>query len=157
MCIALTGCEGGGKVEGKHNATAAPGLAAAPSPMSSLAAADIPFYKCMEQHGLTLGYGDDGAPHVEDKENPVFGDAQKACAPLEPSRAAVRATPEELAAARLASACMREHGVSWYPDPDPVTGEVLYQEPGGTAEQWQALRRDHRDAIRACSPRPGGR
>lgn len=48
---------------------------------------------------------------------------------------------------------MRAKGVSWYPDPDPVTAEVQ-QKDGGTSEQWQELKRDHLDAYRACMPRP---
>ncbi|MCY0930429.1 hypothetical protein OTB20_30415 [Streptomyces sp. H27-H1] len=107
----------------------------------------------MQQHGMTISYGENGAPHVVEKESPRYAEAQKACLPLLPAPSPVRAGPQELAAARKASECMRERGISWYPDPNPVTGEVDQKE-GGTSEQWQALKRDHRDAYRACMPRP---
>lgn len=113
----------------------------------------MPFYTCMQEHGMTISYGDNGAPHFVEKESPQYPPAQKACLPLLPSPSPVQAGPQELASAREASACMRSKGVSWYPDPDPVTGEVQ-QKDGGTSEQWQELKRDHLDAYRACMPRP---
>lgn len=148
LCLALTGC-GGGEAPGKNSAAGKPGATASPS----IAAADMPFYTCMQQHGMTLSYGDDGAPHFVEKESPQYPDAQKACLPLLPSPSPLPASPQELAAARESSACMRERGISWYPDPDPVTGEV-HQQSGGTLEQWQELKRDHRDTFRACLRMP---
>lgn len=149
VCVALTGC---GDEEGRRvNGEATPGPTA--SPTSSLAAAEIPFYACMEQHGLALVRTEDGAPRVADKDDPRFGEANKACAPLLPSRPPVQAAPQELAAALKASECMRAQGVDWYPDPDPVTGEVN-QATAGTAEQWATLKKDHIDAFRKCMPRP---
>ncbi|MCJ0874071.1 hypothetical protein [Streptomyces sp. AP-93] len=113
----------------------------------------MPFYTCMQQHGMTISYGDNGAPHFVEKESPQFLPAQQACLSLLPPPSPVQAGPQELAAARKSSECMRGRGISWYPDPDPVTGEVQ-QKDGGTSEQWQALKRDHLDAYRACLPRP---
>ncbi|MFF1409781.1 hypothetical protein ACFVX6_08285 [Streptomyces sp. NPDC058289] len=107
----------------------------------------------MQQHGMNVSYGENGAPHFVEKESPQYPEAQKACLSLLPSPSPVQAGAQELAAARKASACMRERGISWYPDPDPVTGEVQ-QKDGGTSEQWQELKRDHLDAYRACMPRP---
>ncbi|MER5761982.1 hypothetical protein [Streptomyces sp. NPDC002082] len=148
MCLALTGC-GGGEVPGKNSGAGKPGATAAPS----LAAADVPFYTCMQQHGMTVSYGENGAPHIVEKESPQYPEAQKACLSLLPSPSPVQASPQELAAARKSSACMRERGISWYPDPNPVTGEVQQQD-GGTSEQWQSLKKDHLDAYRTCLPRP---
>ncbi|WP_327305162.1 hypothetical protein OG730_17830 [Streptomyces sp. NBC_01298] len=113
----------------------------------------MPFYTCMRQHGMTVSYGTDGAPHFVEKDSPRYPPAQQACLSLLPSPVPVQASPQDLASARKSSACMREKGISWYPDPDPVTGEVQ-QKDGGTSEQWQALKRDHRDAYRDCLPRP---
>lgn len=147
MYLALTAC-GAGEIQGANTATT-PG----PTAMSAFSEAEIPFYACMEQHGLALSRGEDGALHVADKENPAHAAAEAACAPLLPSRPPVQAGPRELAAARQSSACMREQGIAWYPDPDPVTGEVR-QADGGTPEQWLALKKEHRDALRLCMPRP---
>ncbi|MFD7262524.1 hypothetical protein [Streptomyces sp. NPDC059874] len=50
-----------------------------------------------------------------------------------------------------ASDCMRAEGVSWYPDPDPVTGE--FTDRGLTPEQRASLKRNHADALRKCMGR----
>lgn len=153
LCLALTGC-GGGEVPGKNSGAGKSGLTAGPTATPSLAAADLPFYTCMQQHGMTVSYGENGAPHFVEKDSPQYPDAQKACLSLlPPLPSPVRASPQELAAARAASECMRAQGISWYPDPDPVTGEV-HQGEGGTSEQWQSLKKDHLDAYRTCLPRP---
>ncbi|MFB6615931.1 hypothetical protein ACFCV9_17240 [Streptomyces sp. NPDC056367] len=43
---------------------------------------------------------------------------------------------------------MRAEGVTWYPDPDPVTGE--FTDIGMTPEQRASLKRDHADALQKC-------
>ncbi|WP_449483523.1 hypothetical protein [Streptomyces avidinii] len=128
---------------------AVPGATVDPSAV----AAEMPFYRCMEEHGLTLAYRDNGIPRVVEEDGPRFSVAQEACLPLRPSRPPVQVPPRDLTAARTASACMRTEGINWYPDPDPVTGEVD-QAAGGTPEQWSALKRDHMDAMVKCMPRP---
>lgn len=103
---------------------------------------------------MTVSYGENGAPHFVEKESPRYPEAQKACLSLlPPAPSPVQASPQELAAAREASACMRARGISWYPDPDPVTGEASQKE-GGTSDQWQSLKGEHREAYRTCLPRP---
>ncbi|MET9463426.1 hypothetical protein ABZY44_01145 [Streptomyces sp. NPDC006544] len=128
---------------------ASPGSRANPSAV----AAEMPFYRCMEEHGLTLAYRDSGIPRVVEEDGPRFAAAQETCLPLRPSRTPVQAAPRDLTAARMASECMRAQGIDWYPDPDPVTGEIN-QAAGGTPAQWSALKQDHMDAMLKCMPRP---
>ncbi|MGW7103536.1 hypothetical protein [Streptomyces sp. NPDC054838] len=87
-----------------------------------------------------------------DKTKPWNEEAHTACASLYPApRTLGPADPDQLAAAREQADCMRAEGISWYPDPDPVTAEID-QTKGGTPEQWSALKRDHADALRKCRP-----
>ncbi|WP_328300240.1 hypothetical protein OG389_22335 [Streptomyces sp. NBC_00435] len=61
--------------------------------------------------------------------------------------------PNALAAARAEAACLREQGVSWYPDPDPVTG--AFDDRAITPEQMLELKSKHVDAAEKCRPDRG--
>ncbi|MFD9411104.1 hypothetical protein ACFWBN_29330 [Streptomyces sp. NPDC059989] len=86
-----------------------------------------------------------------DKTQPIekVEAGQRACADkLPPQAAPQQAGPEVIAAGQKKTDCMRAEGVSWYPDPDPVTGE--FTDVGLTDEQRGSLKRDHADALRKC-------
>ncbi|MFF4005859.1 hypothetical protein [Streptomyces sp. NPDC001717] len=88
----------------------------------------------------------------EDKTKPWNEEAHKACEPqLPPNRKPAPVTAEQLAAAQREAECLRAEGVSWYPDPDPVTAEI--DQTKATPEQWSALKRDHGEALRKCRPK----
>lgn len=136
VCAALTGC--GGDEE--------PRAIGSPPPT----AAEIAYYDCLKKEGVAVVYTDYGSPR-EDKSKPWNEAAHQACASMiPPPPAPVRASPEELAAARKESACLRAEGVTWYPDPDPVTAEI--DDSGATAEQWATFKQQHIEALRACRP-----
>ncbi|MBT2406643.1 MULTISPECIES: hypothetical protein [unclassified Streptomyces] len=100
---------------------------------------------------MTIVRTDSGMPR-EDKSKPRNEVAHEACeSMLPPRRSPDPASPGQLAAARQQSECLRAEGVSWYPDPDPVTAEVDETE-GGTPEQWSSLKRDYVEALRKCRP-----
>ncbi|MEU9301663.1 hypothetical protein [Streptomyces sp. NPDC048269] len=104
----------------------------------------------MKKQGVDIVHTDYGAPR-EDKSKPWNEEAHKACESVLPSRPEPEpAGPEQLAAAQEQAACLRAEGLSWYPDPDPVTGET--DETKGTPEQWSSLKRDHADALKKCRP-----
>ncbi|MER6198189.1 hypothetical protein ABT234_12590 [Streptomyces sp. NPDC001586] len=135
ICISLTGC-GGGDNE--------PEASDSPPPTAE----EIAYYDCLKKQGVAIVHTDYGAPR-EDKSKPWNEEAHKACEPMLPPRAKPQpAAPEQIAAALKESACLRAEGVSWYPDPDPVTGEI--DQTKGTPEQWSALKRDHVDALKKC-------
>ncbi|MCY0945233.1 hypothetical protein [Streptomyces antarcticus] len=136
VCIALAGC--GGDKE--------PLASDSPPPT----AAEIAYYDCLKKEGVAVVYTDYGAPR-EDKSKPWNEAAHKACASLiPPPPPPVQAGPGELAAARKESACLRAEGITWYPDPNPVTGDV--DGSGATAEQWATLKQLHIEALRKCRP-----
>lgn len=134
LCVSLTGCGGAGEPEGRNS----------PPPT----AADIAYHDCLEKQGVAIVHTEYGAPRI-DKTKPWNAAAVQACEsmlPPPPSPEPVGA--ESLAAARKESACLRAEGVAWYPDPNPVTGEV--EQKDATQEQWADFKVKHVEALRKC-------
>lgn len=137
LCISLTGCGGGDKEPVESDS---------PPPTAE----EIAYHDCLKKQGVAIVYTDYGAPRV-DKSKPWNDEAHRVCAPmLPPPPKPQPAEPARVAAAQKESACLRAEGVSWYPDPDPVTGQI--DDRKGTPEQWSALKRDHLDALKKCRP-----
>ncbi|MFG2994047.1 hypothetical protein ACGFZK_32935 [Streptomyces sp. NPDC048257] len=135
ICISLTAC-GGGEKEPKASDSPPP------------TAEEIAYHDCLKKQGVAIVYTDYGAPRV-DKTKPWNEAAHKACESMLPPRPKPDpVAPEQLAAAQKEAACLRAEGVSWYPDPDPVTAEI--DQTKGTPEQWSALKRDHVEALKKC-------
>ncbi len=135
VCISLTACGGGDKE---------PKASDSPPPTVE----EIAYHDCLKKHGVAIVHTDYGAPRV-DKSKPWNEEAHKACESMLPPRPTPDpVAPEELAAAQKEAACLRAEGVSWYPDPDPVTAEI--DQAKGTPEQWSALKRDHVEALKKC-------
>ncbi|MFJ4779856.1 hypothetical protein [Streptomyces sp. NPDC088762] len=135
LCISLTGC-GGGDNEPRSSDSPPP------------TAEEIAYYDCLKKQGVEIVYTDYGAPR-ENKDKPWNEEAHKACASLQPPPPKPQqAGAERLAAARKESACLRAEGVSWYPDPDPITAEI--DQTKNTLEEWASLKRDHVEALRKC-------
>ncbi|MFG2984091.1 hypothetical protein ACGFYQ_23020 [Streptomyces sp. NPDC048258] len=143
VSLTLTACSGDGE----------PKASDSPPPT----AAEIAYYDCLKGQGIKIVHLDYGAPRV-DKDDPSAKNlpaAQEACkdkVPPEPSP--VQADPKVLDAARKETACMRAEGVTWYPDPDPVTAE--FDDKGLTVEQRGELRTKHRDALLKCKGKAKG-
>lgn len=138
ICVSLTAC-GGEKNE--------PHASDSPPPTAE----EIAYYDCLKDQGLKIEHTDYGAPRV-DKSQPVetIAAAENACVgKLPPRPKPQQAPPGVIAAAQKESACMRAEGVTWWPDPDPVTGEID-QTKGGTEEQWSRFKIDHIDAVKKC-------
>ncbi|MFJ8012778.1 hypothetical protein [Streptomyces sp. NPDC096339] len=135
ICVSLTGC-GGGSSEPEA------GDSPPPSPE------EIVYHDCLKKQGVEIVYTDNGTPRVN-KDKPWNEEAHGTCAPLLPPPVRVAISPERLAAARKVSACLRAEGVTWYPDPDLVTGEVN-DTMGGTQEQWSNFKVKHIDALMKC-------
>ncbi|MFG2880467.1 hypothetical protein ACGFYU_36550 [Streptomyces sp. NPDC048337] len=137
ICVSLTGCGGG---ENKPKASDSP----------SPTAEEIAYYDCLKDRGLKIEHKDGGAPRV-DKSQPFeqIKAAEDACADkMPPPPSPSQAAPEVIAAGQRKTDCMRAEGVTWYPDPDPVTGD--FTDAGMTPEQRSSLKRDHTDALRKC-------
>jgi hypothetical protein len=98
------------------------------SPSSSASHDPLAFARCMRAHGVTdfpdsggLGQASPGSDL--DPANPTYRAAWQACQALWPT---THVSPAEAAQALADglkfSACMREHGITSFPDPDPHGG-----------------------------------
>ncbi|MBY8871338.1 hypothetical protein K7640_05715 [Micromonospora sp. PLK6-60] len=115
---------------------------------------------CLTQHGVTLldTPTAEGLPQV-DKANTdpkVVGEAQAQCRQFVPSGGdATRPSAQDLETSRRYAACLRQHGVPDYPDPDPVTGDPRIDDDLGAR-----LKADPKmaTATQACAEfQPGGK
>ncbi|MEU7553938.1 hypothetical protein AB0B01_16590 [Streptomyces sp. NPDC044571] len=137
ICLSLTAC--GGEKEPKASDS--------PPPTQQ----EIAYHDCLKKHGVDIVYRGNGMPY-ENKDQPWNEEAHTACASLHPApHSPEPADPDVLAAAQKQAECMRAEGISWYPDPDPVTAE-FDQSKGGTPEQWSSLKTEHLDTLRKCRP-----
>ncbi|MFD9518791.1 hypothetical protein [Streptomyces sp. NPDC059979] len=132
--LALTACSGGGE----------PSASDSPPPTAQ----EIAYYDCLKGQGIKIVYTESGTPRVDKTQGlEKMPEAQKACEDkLPPASKPEPASPEALAAAQKEAACLRAEGVTWYPEPDPVTAQV-----GNLTPQQQAdLRTKHIDAVAKC-------
>ncbi|MEF9884689.1 hypothetical protein [Streptomyces sp. P9-A4] len=111
------------------------------------------YYDCLGAQGLKLQDREGGQKRVDKDANTAeqITAAEKACAPKVPNRP--RVDPARLAVAEKMSACMREKGVTDYPDPDPATGAVPL-----TGTLADRMKSDAKviAALKACAPTAGG-
>ena len=83
---------------------------------------------CLRGAGVTLLPETDGAPQVDKARTPLatIAAASEKCREISYFQTAPeRISARDLAARRAYSVCVREHGVSYYPDPDPDTGDPV--------------------------------
>jgi hypothetical protein len=156
VALLLGGCQGDDPEPGVASVGGTPS-AATPADRD----AQISRYRgCLTEHGVKLldTPTAEGLPQV-DKEHTdpkVLGDAQEQCRQFVPSGGdATRPSSQDLEASRKYAACIRQHGVPDYPDPDPVSGE-----PGISDELGARLKADPAmaTATRACAEfQPGGK
>lgn len=88
----------------------------------------VAFAQCMRAHGVT-DYPDSGAPASVapgsdlDPSNPTYESARRACEYLHPvSHPNQSQAAQNLAAGLAFAKCMRQHGITSYPDPGPHSG-----------------------------------
>jgi hypothetical protein len=88
----------------------------------------VAFARCMRAHGVT-DYPDSGAPASVapgsdlNPSNPAYQSARQACEYLHPhANQSQAASSQNLAAALSFAKCMRQHGITNYPDPGPHSG-----------------------------------
>jgi hypothetical protein len=120
-------------------------------------ASALAFARCMRSHGMPDWPDPDAngnfKPSSLDPNSAVYKAANNACKSLLP--AAPQEPPSSLGALNLKYArCMRAHGISDFPDPDPDGGLRIRSSPGGDLDpnnpQFKA-------AKEACKQyRPGG-
>jgi hypothetical protein len=86
---------------------------------------------CLRDEGVTMIEGAGGALEVDKERTPfaTVDKASKACARYEPAvELPDPPTADELERLRAFAGCMRDEGVTGYPDPDPQSGLVPPEE-----------------------------
>jgi hypothetical protein len=104
------------------------GSAGSPNAEGSAQAQQLAFARCMRSHGVT-DYPDSGGPIQAspgsdlDPSNPAYRAARQACQSLQPTENLNPAqAAQDNADALKVSACMRNHGITKYPDPQVGAG-----------------------------------
>jgi hypothetical protein len=148
LCLVLASCA----------RVSAPEVATARESGSPPPAADTPhlvqqYIDCMRGQGVTMldELTGEGRPQIDKDATPIdlVGPAIEYCAQFLPAETPPPApAPEDVEKMRQYSVCLRENGLSSYPDPDPATGQ-----PDISDELGARLKSDpHLDqAMRACS------
>lgn len=76
--------------------------------------------ECMRDHGVT-NYpepgGDSSGFSVADSDSPTYQSAQEKCQSLAPGAVKTQATSQQITKALQTASCMRDHGVTNFPDP----------------------------------------
>ncbi|MCJ0868672.1 hypothetical protein [Streptomyces sp. AP-93] len=105
------------------------------------------FFQCLKEKGLPMKETDSGIPVVDSSKADLtkVKEAEAAC---ESRRSVPPATPEELAAAKTFTACMRANGVANFPDPDPKTAQHDMEELGLKESP------EGGNALKKCGGRP---
>jgi hypothetical protein len=129
MVVLATACAGGSSGAGVA------GLGASSTPSASPSGdprdADLAYAKCMREHGIfdfpDPQTGGDTAIQAEpgsdlDKRNPEFKAANEACSSLLPPPPSNENQQQEFADMLAYAKCMREHGITDFPDPQPGGG-----------------------------------
>lgn len=147
---------------GASPGVASRGSTATTAPAQGALGGDLSIYLiCMHSHGVSnfpaATLFESEAPRFvkglivqatrRDVSSPNFQGAQRACARYYPVQTS---SPRHVSAVEIqkllaVSRCMRSHGVPNYPDPNPVTGEMVTP-PGLDRHSPQVLA-----ALRACS------
>jgi hypothetical protein len=135
-----------------HVATARQGVAAAGPTSADAAQLARRYIACMRHHGVAMldRLTAEGRPQVDkDKANmDRVGSAMDACRQLLPAEEQpVPPAAADIEAMRRYAGCLRTHGLPYYPDPDPDTGQPVL-----TDAQAGRLKHDPHlaNALRAC-------
>jgi hypothetical protein len=132
LAMALTACAG---ASGASGIATADGGTSQPSPSTSSDTASLTdaqkarkFAQCMQEHGIDVTVSQDGKGGsgimIKGASKAKVDAATKACQKYAPGSGGSnrRPDPKALAQARRFAQCMRDHGVTDFPDPDPTGG-----------------------------------
>ena len=153
---ALSGCGGSGDTPGVASAqNVSTGGGASPSGGQSANA----FADCMVAAGVVMYKTDEGVWAVDkDRTSAAKSLAgYKKCARYQvvSTGSPTHVSQQDLEARRRYAACIRQHGVPAFPDPDPQTGETNLESLGGTLKADPKFQ----GALEACRntlPSPTG-
>jgi hypothetical protein len=149
LTLVVAGCGGSKTPAVAKLGTTSPATTSARSGSTGNAVA---FATCMRSHGVP-NFPDpskgDGFDLTGIKRNsPQFQSAQKACQSLAPTHSHTPAQVRQHVKALLAyAACMRQHGLPWFPDPSSQGGFVI---TNPAAVHWNPSSPQFEAADRAC-------
>lgn len=130
LAVALTAC--GGETQDDGIATAGNGSGASPSASASAAAGDreeqmLKFTECMRGEGVDMPDPEPGGGIRIQGGDPSKTEAAMAkCRQYLPNGGEMgRMNAADMEKARQYSKCMRDNGVTAFPDPDPETGAIM--------------------------------
>jgi hypothetical protein len=160
--LVLAGCAagpGGGGV-----ATAGGGAAAGADPAAEQPADDPEergrqFAQCMRDHGVDMADPTDGRITVNGQpgQEAQLEEAHEACAQYAPGSGGEKADPAAVEQLRAFAQCMRDNGVTAFPDPQPDGGLMINRDMGIDieGEDFKAAEAAC-DDLRPDAPRGGG-
>ena len=132
------------------------------SPSASASGSALAYSRCMRAHGITKfpdpnshgNLGINAGPGTGiDPNSPQYKAADQACKHLMPAPNSSQAAQNRPALLRYAR-CMRAHGVTHFPDPNPGGGIQATASPGGDLDPNNPI---YKAANRACTHyMPGG-
>jgi hypothetical protein len=163
LAVALTACAGAAGEDGIATANGGTGTPSA-SPRSAAALTDAQkarkFAECMRDHGIDVTASQNGeggsSIRINGGNKAKVDAAMKACQQYAPGSGGSRRPPDPnaLARARRFAQCMRDHGVTDFPDPDPNGGIKVEGHPGSDlAPDNPTFQR----AQKACESLMGGK
>jgi hypothetical protein len=129
LVLLATACAGGSNGPG----VAGGGSSSTPSasPAGDPRDAALAYSQCMREHGVSDFPDPDAAGAVNNPQlkeaSDVLAEAQKACRDLSPEGGAADGVGRDSSRVLAYSQCMRDHGISGFPDPqpDPSGGWVI--------------------------------
>ncbi|MCW6010477.1 hypothetical protein K1W54_38905 [Micromonospora sp. CPCC 205371] len=162
LALALTAC--GGETQDDGVATAGNGSAASPTASSSASAGDreeqmLKFTECMRGEGVEMPDPEPGGGIRIQGGDPAKTEAAMAkCRQHLPNGGEMgRMNAADMEKARQYSKCMRDNGVTAFPDPDPETGGIMLRGgPGSGLEPNSATFQAAQKACENLRPRRAG-
>ena len=140
------------------------GPASSASPSASASGSALAYSRCMRAHGITKfpdpdSHGDIGINAGPgsgiDPNSPQFKAADRACKPLLPAPNPSQAAKDRPKMLRYAR-CMRAHGVTDFPDPQPGGGIQATGSPGSDLNPNNPIYKAAASACRHYQPGGGG-
>lgn len=158
-CLLAAGCDHGtGPKVASAQGASQPRPSSTASPMPSPAADEgdraLQFQQCMHDHGVDVQTDSKGGVAVQASP----GDKQKAITATEACQIYLpgggekqkQLSPEDIEKLRRFSQCVRDHGFPDWPDPDPETGQMRFNQQDQSHIGDLKADPQFQQAVRAC-------
>ncbi|MFJ8080759.1 hypothetical protein ACIQ6Y_08985 [Streptomyces sp. NPDC096205] len=156
LALGLTGCGGSDDTPSVATAQTSPGAGGSRADDEEQAQK---YARCLRDQGVVMKETAEGAPEIDKEKTSVekIMSATEKCRALQPAASAPPRLPaEDIEKRGRYAACLREHGLPDYPDPDPRTGETELDEDLARRIKTDPEARKALEACRNLLPRSGG-